>query len=299
MKPKNAILRWMHVSGAILALSFSLAPQGKAQSNFVSFDYPGATHTDATGVSPSGNIVGRYFNADGSQHGFLLADGKFSSIDYPDAIQTDVTAMNPRGKIVGSFIDAANHGHGFVLSGGNFTAFDFPNSIFTDGFGIGANGDIIGIYGDSSGTAHGFLLRKGTFTTIDVPGASGSLPAMIAAGRIVGGYFLNNHTHGFQLYKGQFTTIDCAGSTGSPGFQFFSGVDPIGRIVGGYGTSDGLTHGSLIIEGNCITIDIPPGTNTYANAIDAEGDIVGRYTGSDGAIHGFLLRKFVRGTTTP
>jgi hypothetical protein len=65
------------------------------------------------------------------------------------------------------------------------------------------------------------------------------------------------------------------------------------------GTPDGLTHGSLIINGNCITIDIPPGTNTYANAIDAEGDIVGRYTGRDGVIHGFLLRKFVRGTTTP
>jgi uncharacterized membrane protein len=299
MKPKNTILRWMHVSGAILALSFSLAAQAKAQSNFVSFDYPGVTHTDATGVSPSGNIVGRYFSADGSQHGFLLADGKFSSIDYPDAILTDVTAINPRGEIVGSFIDAAQHGHGFVLSGGNFTAFDFPNATFTDGFGIGVNGEIIGIYGDSSGTVHGYLLRGGTFTTIDVPGASGSLPAMIAAGRIIGGYFLNNHTHGFQLYKGQFTTIDCAGSTGSPGFQFLSGVDPIGRMVGGYGTSDGLTHGSLIIEGNCITIDIPPGTNTYANAIDAEGDIVGRYTGSDGAIHGFLLRKFVKGTTTP
>jgi hypothetical protein len=107
------------------------------------------------------------------------------------------------------------------------------------------------------------------------------------------------NSHGFQLYKGQFTTIDCAGSTGSPGFQFLSGLDPIGRIVGGYGTSDGLTHGSLIIEGNCIAIDIPPGTNTCANAIDAEGDIVGRYTGSDGAIHGFLFRKFVNGTTMP
>ena len=299
MKPKNTILRWMHVCGAILTLLFSLAAQSKAQSNFVSFDYPGATHTDATGVNPSGTIVGRYLNADGSQHGFLLADGKFSPIDYPAAIFTDVTAINPRGEIVGSFVDAAQHGHGFVLSGGNFTAFDFPNSTFTDGFGIGVNGDIIGIYGDSSGTVHGFLLRKGTFTAIDVPGASGSLPAMIAAGRIIGGYFLNNHTHGFQLYKGQFTTVDCAGSTGSPGFQFLSGLDPIGRIVGGYGTPDGLTHGSLIINGNCITIDIPPGTNTYANAIDAEGDIVGRYTGSDGVIHGFLLRKFVRGTTTP
>lgn len=299
MKPKKTILHWMRFSGAVLALSFGLAAPGNAQSNFVSFDFPGATDTEATGISPFGTIVGRYLNADGSHHGFLLAAGKFSSIDFPNAIYTDVTWINPRGEIVGNFVDAQQQGHAFVLRGGNFTAFDFPNATFTDAFGIGPNGDIVGIYGDTSGTLHGYLLRKGTFATVDVPGASGSLTAMITAGRIIGGYFLNNHTHGFQLYKGRFTTLDCEGSTGSPGFQFLSGLDPIGRTVGGYETSDGLTHGSLIIEGNCITIDIPPGTNTFANAINAEGDIVGRYVGSDGVTHGFLLRKFVKGTTRP
>ena len=69
-------------------------------------------------------------------------------------------------------------------------------------------------------------------------------------------------------------------------------------MVGGYGTFDGQSHGALIKNGNCIAVDIPGGTNAYANGINPEGDIVGRYTGADGVVHGFLLlRDFVENAT--
>jgi hypothetical protein len=259
----------------------------------ISFDYPGATNTQATGITPSGDIVGRYTSPDGVLHGFLLTPGNFKSIDVPDSVSTDVTWINPRGQIVGDYVDAQGKGHGYLLSNGAFTTIDYPTAEWTDAFGIGANGDIIGIYGDSLGTIHGYQLSKGSFTAIDVPGATGSLPTMIAAGRIVGGSFSNTGTHGFLLKNGAFQTIDCPGAT----FTFLSGIDPQGQMVGGYGTFDGQSHGALIKNGNCIAVDIPGGTNAYANGINPEGDIVGRYTGADGVVHGFLLRDFVENAT--
>jgi hypothetical protein len=260
----------------------------------VSFDYPGATNTQATGITPSGDIVGRYNSPDGALHGFLLARGNFTSIDVPDSRSTDTTWINPRGQIVGDYVDAQGQGHGYLLSNGTFTTIDYPTAVWTDAFGIGANGEIIGIYGDSAGTAHGYELIKGSFTTIDVPGATGSLPTMIAAGRIVGGFSNATGLHGFLLTKGNFQTIDCPGST----FTFLSGMNPQGQLVGGYGTFDGQSHGALIKDGNCIAVDIPGGTDTYANAVNPQGDVVGRYTGADGIVHGFLLRNFV-GEATP
>lgn len=113
---------------------------------------------------------------------------------------------------------------------------------------------------------------------------------MISAGRIVGGYFSSTGVHGFSLIQGLFKTIDCPGAT----FTFLSGIDPQGRMVGGYGTLDGNNHGALISNGSCIPVDIPGGANAYANAINLQGDIVGRYTGADGVVHGVLIRKFVK-----
>jgi hypothetical protein len=272
----------------------SLKPLLSAQSNFSSFDFPGATNTQATGITPSGDIVGRYTSNDGGHHGFLLSGGKFRSIDFPGATFTDLDWINPRGQIVGNYFDVDGRQHGFLQSNGVFTNVDFPNAHGTAAFGIGATGDIIGIYGDDIGTIHGFLLRNGKFSTIDVPGATGSLPTMISAGRIVGGYFSNTGTHGFLLADGKFQTIDCPGAT----FTFLSGMDPQGQLVGGYGTFDGQQHGAIISNGNCIRVDVSAGSNAYANAIDPQGDIVGRYTSADNIVHGYLLRKFVK-TTSP
>jgi hypothetical protein len=277
---------------AVLILCAGLSYTASAQSNLTSFDFPGAIQTDATAITPSGNIVGRYTSADGNLHGFLLSGGKFRSIDFPGAILSDVASGNARGQIGGRYVDAGGKGHGFLLTNGSFVTIDFPSAQFTDVFGIAATGEIVGIYGDDVGTIHGYLLKQGVFSTLDVPGATGSLPAMLAAGRIIGGYFSSSGTHGFSLINGTFHTIDCPGAT----FTFLSGIDPQGRIVGGYGTFDGKTHGALINDGNCIPVDVGPGTNTYVNGIDPQGDIVGRYAGADGVIHGFLLKNFVKTT---
>jgi hypothetical protein len=258
--------------------------------NLTSLDFPGAVDTQATAITPSGDIVGRYTSSDGKQHGFLLASSKFRSIDFPGATATDVTWINPRGRIVGGYFAPDGKQHGFLLSGGKFLTIDYPGARATTLFGIGASGDIIGLQTDAGGNLHGFLLRGGSFTTIDVPGAAFTIPTVISAGRIAGGYVNNTGLHGFVLDRGAFRTIDCPGAT----FTFLSGIDPQGRMVGGYGTYDGVGHGALVNNGSCMPVDIPGSSNAYANGLDPQGDIVGRYTGGDGIVHGFLLRQFVK-----
>lgn len=72
---------------------------------FTSFDFPGATDTEATAVTASGDIAGRYTKSDGVLHGFLLRQGLFSSIDFPGATLTDANWMNANGDVVGTYSD--------------------------------------------------------------------------------------------------------------------------------------------------------------------------------------------------
>jgi YVTN family beta-propeller protein len=258
--------------------------------NFASFDFPGATNTQATGIAPSGKIVGRYVSADGNQHGFALQKGSFSSIDVPGANSTDVTWINARGDIVGSYSDSAG-GHAFVLSKGAFKSIDFPGANLS-GFGISNTGDVLGVqfFGGDFLHGHGYLFSRGTFTFIDVPGAVGTFPTMVLdPKRIVGSYFDNNSMfHGFKLINGQFSTIDFPNST----FTWVTGMNPEGDIVGFYFSQDGNQHGFVLSSGKFLSIDVPvPGASfTEGNGIDAGGNVVGRYNGSDGKTHGYFLR---------
>ena len=81
---------------------------------YAAIDYPGATFTNALGISPHGDIVGRYVDA-GGRHGYLLRRGNFRTVDVPGATLTGLTAISPEGDVVGRY-SAAGVFHGFVLS---------------------------------------------------------------------------------------------------------------------------------------------------------------------------------------
>ena len=260
--------------------------------SFESFDFPGSTNTQATAITPSGEIVGRYFTSNGSQHGFVLRDGAFKSVDVPGAtFSTDVAWVNASGAIVGSYGDSLG-GHGYVLSGGNFTTIDFPsaNPVCTAGFGISNAGDVVGVEFVCSDFAHGhgYLLSRGQFTLVDFPGAVGTFPTMVIdSTRIVGAYVgSDNAVHGFLLSNGKFTTIDVHSST----FTWITGISPEGEIIGFYNDKDSNQHGFVLRDGEFVAIDIPGATTTEGNGIDPQGDVVGRYITPDGNTHGYFLR---------
>ena len=77
-------------------------------------DIPGSIQTEAYGINNSGDIVGRYRDTGGVDHGFLLRNGVVTTIDYvgPD---TYVWGVNSNGAVVGYSTDAP-----FGLSTGGF-----------------------------------------------------------------------------------------------------------------------------------------------------------------------------------
>jgi hypothetical protein len=85
--------------------------------DFTSIDMPGATYTNTTGADARADIVGRYLDAAGVTHGYLLRDGQFITIDFPGATFSGLTAINKSGDIVGRYQSADVVFHGFLLTG--------------------------------------------------------------------------------------------------------------------------------------------------------------------------------------
>ena len=75
----------------LLALSFALGATCNAfgQGAFTAIDFPGASYTEANGISPRGHVIGDYaatLTGSGPHDGFVLSrDGIFTTIDYPAA----------------------------------------------------------------------------------------------------------------------------------------------------------------------------------------------------------------------
>ena len=282
-------------SGATLASNTQClqnrAPAPNRHVDFKSFDFPGATNTQGTAITPSGLIVGCYNSPDGVQHGFTLRNGTFSTVDGPDATFTDVAWANARGDLVGSFNDSRGS-HAYVLSHGSFKTIDSPIPAlpFIAGFGLSNGGDVVGVlFGDNLFEGRGYIFRNNTFTFIDVPGATGTFPTMaLDPTRIVGTYVDgSNQFHGFSLANGKFTPVDVPNAT----FTWITGINPEGDLVGFYFDQGGHQHGFVQRDGSFITVEVPvPGAySSEGNGIDPQSDIVGRYNSADGKTHGFFL----------
>ncbi len=320
--------RKLFLLGLSLALGITTTWAALAQQpelgTFTTIDFPNDEQgrpplfTEANAINPSGDIVGRYTDAVGKNHGYLLSQGSFTTIDFPasDVNFTGAIGINPRGDIVGRYRTAEGKVHGFLLSGGEFTSFDFGAKTITSANGINPRGDIVGHYTDPSGM-HGFLLSRGEFTSFDFPGSTLTRAWSISpAGEIVGGYRdKGGNFHGFLLSAGEFNSIDfpLAFST-TTNVIAWVGINPRGDIVSMYcdkppsakpscdpsfvgglpvfpPESLGLIHGFLLRNGEFTSIDFPDATVTIATGINPRDDIVGLYFDQSGKAHGFLLSR--------
>jgi hypothetical protein len=120
-----------------------------------------AGSTQATAISPSGDILGTYTDSAYVGHGFMLSNGAFSAIpDIPaPGSYTVPLGMNPQGDIVGVYL-GDNGFQGFLLSHGTVSGISVPGSADTFAYGIDPKGNIVGYYVDSNFNFHGFLLRR-------------------------------------------------------------------------------------------------------------------------------------------
>jgi len=234
---------------------------------FTAFDVPfaGGSNTKAFDITPGGDIVGRFFDANfgGNPRGFLrYRDGSFAPpIDVPvPNTGTVARGVDSGGDMVGKWFDPSGGTHGFFRSaGGGFLLFDvpLPGAIAgtTIANSLSNNGVIVGEYTAPTSISicpvpvplpHGFVRNAdGSFTAIDVPGAvATSAKGVDDSGNIVGAY----------------VTIPASTTTCSPS-----------AIIN--------VHGFVRdAQGNYTTLDFPGATNTLLFRIADSGDITGLYT---------------------
>ena len=298
-----------------LALSFSLLLITKVPAGgptFTPIDFPGGVFNVAADINKTGLIVGRYTDAAGIVHGFLLSAGTFTSATFPGALWTRAIGVNNTGDIVGDFSLTSASGskdvHGFLLKGGIFRSFDFPGAPNTVAQGIDSNGDIVGFYMDASESLHnrhGFLVSGGAFTSIDFPRAASTEAWRInELGEILGRYesSFDKKWHLYRLSSGSFTAVadfPGAAQTAPARYSHLGGFNSQGGIASGYCNSTPCQnfsndlvalrpHGFLLSGGVYTTIDFPGAIGTLAFSINDAGAIVGGYIDTSEAIHGYL-----------
>ena len=272
---------------------------------FTSLNVPGALSTIPTGINPAGDVVGRYTDASGKDHGFLWHQGSYSTIDFPgDVFFTAAAGISPGGDIVGNFRFSSEGNavrHGYRLSHGEATSIDYPGATFTNALGINPQGEVVGRYMMAGGPFHGYLLTAAGFTTIDAPGAVSTHAWQInPAGEIVGNFQgADGVFHVFLLSRGAFTSIDVPSAVATAPFPLvvLGGINALGDIVSSYCdhnpcalTSAGHVHGFLRTSssGEFTSIDFPDAIGTIASGINPRGDIVGLYVDTNLKTHGFL-----------
>src|SRR5690349_13205241 len=100
---RSKMLRKTYSVLCVTALSCATAMAQRTW-EFISFDPPGATATNADGINTNGDVVGWYMDSAGKQHGYVLRAGNFTTIDYAGASATIARAINDQGDIVGTHV---------------------------------------------------------------------------------------------------------------------------------------------------------------------------------------------------
>jgi hypothetical protein len=116
---------------------------------FESFNIPGSTSAQATGINNAENVCGFFVDAKGVNHGWVLIKGHFNILNFPGSTGTQAFGLNNKGLVVGSYTDGAGT-HGFVFHErtNTFQSVDDPNGIGTTVVnGINDRGMLVGFFG--------------------------------------------------------------------------------------------------------------------------------------------------------
>jgi CHRD domain len=93
----------------------------RSSRQFTTLDFPGATATQALGVSNDDEVVGDYTMGSGNgatMHGFTWTpDRGFSSVDDPNGVgTTTINGVNDRGDLVGFYVDGNGNTDGMLAT---------------------------------------------------------------------------------------------------------------------------------------------------------------------------------------
>ena len=273
----------------IVLAAGTLASQTVPAQNFITVDYPGGTLNEVRQINNHGEMAGRYVDAEGVYHGFVVQNGVLTPINFPGSLGTAVWGLNDNGDLVGRYADAKGiTNHGFLFSNGLFTTIDPPGTTLTYAEGINNVGQIVGFFTDTKEQTHGFLLSAGVYSIIDFPGSIlTNILKVDNVGAMVGYYDdSDGNEHGFLLLDGKFTSFDYPGAFLTDGY----GINNGGQIVGGYLATEASNElGFEDNNGTFTIINFPAAVGGLAvEDINDAGQLAGAYVDGTGFEHGFV-----------
>ena len=124
------------------------------------FGFPGSTGTVPIMTNDLGVTVGAYWDAQGTQHGFVhrMMGNVFASVDFPGASNSWVQGIDDEGIMNGSGqLNTTGNWAGFEIAGGHVEEWNIPDVVQTDLFVITNNLRVAGLYQSGDGVWHGFV----------------------------------------------------------------------------------------------------------------------------------------------
>lgn len=295
-----SVARSIVLVAKLLTLSCLLlsAPLYAAGYQFKKIDFPGAAATIAYGVNARGEIVGIYFDDDGTSHSFILRNGVYKTLKMVPGASMMLAArgINAGGDIVGNFVDL-NGEHGYLLRDGKYHQIDLPGSTLTLLSSINNSGDIVGFGFFEDGRFNNFIRkRNGKFYVVEEP-PFGFMVVRSALdnGRVfVGSLEHEGRFRGFIRTKpGEFEVIEYPGLPAPCSFLRY--INHRGDLLGNFGVvvdagadcASAAGRGYLLRDGEFKVIHFPGAVHTQPFAINDDGMIVGMIEDEDGRVHGF------------
>ena len=206
---------------------------------YAKITFPGAALTIANAINNNNFIVGSFYDAASSVHGFIYKNGKYTQIDYPGSTETEALGINDKGDIVGVYQTSGPlNFHGFLRHNGEFTTIDAPQAQFgTKVSGINTNMAMVGTFDDSQG----FILRGGAFTVVNAPQLASESPqtqlnGISNLGWISGQVFTGGIWRGFWLKDQDVDFLERPGSIDSE----VTGMNGHGDVVGCHDATSGF-----------------------------------------------------------
>jgi hypothetical protein len=268
----------------------------------------GSTAIFPTSINAVGDVVGYYFDSDGS-HGFVLYSSAssvtpFSLYACPGCQSSlDVWSINSSDMIVGDgyFPPGATSSKAFVCAAPctSVTEINPPQGGVVSAPAINDGGVVTGSASDGkSQRVFGYVRSAaGTITKFRAPNLSPTVvtnvtqpSAINAAGDIAGTYLDSTNTfHVFvRTVAGRFSSYDISGSTN----MVVTSINSKGEVAGHF--YDGANnHGFLIVRTPKTTkitqLDYPGATGTGPSFMNDSGTIVGYYYVGTGPLQGFVF----------
>ena len=203
----------------------------------------GAVQVTPFAISNAGLVVGSWYAADFSEHGFLLQGGVYTGfdIDLPNVVRTELRHVSLDGRwLTGIYTDSAGQQNGFVFDRTG-SALQTVGQADTITFLQGSTSTGLSVGNQSPGGGLVFDAASGELQVIKTVAGFGGAPRLrdINDAGLITGFAAQQAIVG--TLAGGFTALPMGGVASS----FGEGLNNVGQVVGNFIDANGITHGFI------------------------------------------------------